>query len=78
MIEYNGIEYPTRILAEIPDYGYDLLVSTIELQDVLLNKDYSPVDDEAKGIDTTIFYYCTPEEWQMDDETLIKHLLTVL
>lgn len=75
MIEYRGIEYPTRELDMGEPEGIVTLALTA-LQDEILDMD--EVRDDAVYLDEQIFFYLNKEEWEMDNQTLITYLKTVL
>lgn len=77
-ITFEGIEYPTReIFVTIDGDKYQYIVAPIELEYALMDDDEDYLkykNDEAKTIDDGIYYYCTSDEWVMDDETLGRYL----
>ena len=77
-ITFEGIEYPTReIIVTINGDKYQYTVAPIELEYALMDDEGDYLEyknDETKTIDDGIYYYCTSDEWVMDDETLGEYL----
>ena len=65
-------KYPIRKIA-IEGYGFELMISTEDLQSVLINEDGAYTSPEARLIDENIFFYI-PKRIAMDcsDEEVVK------
>jgi len=74
-MKYRGIKYPTRELDMGEPEGIVTLAPTA-LQNEILDMD--EVRDDAVYLDEQIFFYLNKKEWEMDDETLIAYLKTIL
>ncbi len=73
-ISYHGHEYPVRVV-DIPGWMKDARISTTGLNDELMNRDGSYVDDEGRTIDEAIFFYVEEEEFNLPDRELINIIL---
>ena len=71
-IVYKGKSYPVRIITLSKQEG-TRRVSTIALEEALMSKD-GEFRGEAEKIDDTIYYYLTPEEWELSDKQLLKEI----
>ena len=76
-ISYHGHEYPVRVV-DIPGWMKDARISTTGLNEELMNRDGSYVDDEGEGIDETIFFYVEGQEIEKPEEELTKLILSRL
>jgi hypothetical protein len=73
-IVFQKSEYPIREV-EIPNFG-NIIVSTINLSDKLLNKGYCYVSEKAQLIDEQIFYYVDLEQMKLSDKEIAKIILS--
>jgi hypothetical protein len=73
-IVFQKSEYPIREV-KIPNFG-NVIVSTINLSDKLLNKGYCYVSEKAQLIDEQIFYYVDLEQMKLSDKEIAKIILS--
>ena len=67
MIEFKGDVFHTRSLVF---EGNDVLLSTISLNDKLLDSNGKYVSDDAERIDNDIFYFVEENEIELSDKDL--------
>lgn len=72
-IEFQNREYLLREV-ELPEIG-NVLISTLELNDLLMNKNGGYVSDEAISVDERIYYFVEENEIKLSDDDLIKLLI---
>jgi hypothetical protein len=72
-IEFQNREYLLREV-ELPEIG-NVLISTVELNDLLMNKNGGYVSDEAISVDERIYYFVEENEIKLSDDDLIKLLI---
>jgi hypothetical protein len=72
-IEFQNREYLLREV-ELPEIG-NVLISTVELNDLLMNKNGGYVSDEAISFDERIYYFVEENEIKLSDDDLIKLLI---
>ena len=72
MIEFNGKEYPTKLL-DIPNFG-EKLVSVESLEESLHDAEGFYVSDEAQVVDEKIFFYVPDNVIDDDDESLTEFI----
>lgn len=75
---YNQItlqnqQYAIREI-ELPKFG-KVLISTVALNDSLMNDTGGYVSDEARAIDEKIFHFVEQEELELPDDDLIRLLI---
>ncbi len=68
-IEFNGIAYDCK---EVTYEGVTYTIADKDLQDKLVNRDYSYVNEEAKHIDEGIVYFCDENEMKLSNKELCK------
>jgi hypothetical protein len=74
MIEYRGVEYPTRELDMGPEIGI-VTVATLALQKALMYDSDDQIEgDKETGIDEMIYWYCNEIEWGLPDEKLAAYI----
>ncbi|OAQ39875.1 hypothetical protein A5893_09920 [Pedobacter psychrophilus] len=71
-IEFHNKEYLIREI-ELPKIG-NVLISTVELNDLLMNDKGGYVSDEAISVDEKIYYFVQENEIKLSDDDLIKLL----
>lgn len=72
-IGFQNREYLVREI-ELPEIG-NVLISTIGLNDLLMNKNGSYVSEEAISVDERIYYFVEENEIKLSDDNLIKLLI---
>ncbi len=72
MIEFNGKEYPTKLL-DIPNFG-EKLISVESLEKTLFDTEGFYVSDEARVIDEKIFFF-VPDDIIDEDEKEIAEFV---
>ena len=70
MIEFDGKEYPTKLL-NIPDFG-ERLVSVESLEKSLFDAEGFYVSDEAQVVDEKIFFYVPDNIIDEDEKTIVE------
>lgn len=73
-IEYKNNKYKVREI-ELPEVG-NVLISTIYLNQSLLNLNNDYASEEAISIDESIYYFVDEKEIEFSDEELRKILIT--
>jgi hypothetical protein len=71
-LEFQNKEYLIREI-ELPEMG-NVLISTVELNDFLMNNEGNYVSDEAISVDERIYYFVQENEIKLSDGDLIKLL----
>jgi len=72
-IEFQGKDYPL-VLVNLP-FG-EMLISTVSLNNVLMNNDGSYVSDEARTIDENIFYFVEDNILHLNENKLANKILS--
>ena len=72
MIEFDGKEYPTKLL-NIPNFG-EKLISVESLEESLHDAEGFYVSDEARVVDEKIFFYVPDDVIDDDDESLTEFI----
>lgn len=72
-IEFQNKEYLIREV-ELPEIG-NVLISTVELSDLLINEKGGYVSNEAISVDERIYYFVEENEIKLSDDDLIKLLI---
>ncbi len=72
-IPFQNKEYTIREV-ELPKFG-KVFVSTVALNDSLMNDAGGYVSDEAKAIDEKIFHFVEQEELELPDDDLVQLLI---
>lgn len=73
-ITYHGCEYPV-IIIDVPGWQDGARISVTTLNDELMNRDGSYVDDEGRVIDESIFFYVEEHEIDLPEEKLVRVIL---
>lgn len=76
IVSFKGKEYPTRELKL--NKHRTVVVAQESLQEALFPQGPENAGRTSEKIDEGIYYYCTDEEWSLNDSDLIKYLLNVL
>jgi len=71
-IEFQNNQYKVREI-ELPELG-NVLISTITLNQLLLNEDGSYVSEEAISVDESIYFFVDEYEIKLSDDELINLL----
>lgn len=76
MIEFNGKEYPTKLL-NIPGFG-ERLVSIESLEKTLFDTKGFYVSDEAQVIDEKIFFFVPDDVIDEDEKEIVEFIEEVV
>ena len=76
MIEFDGKEYPTKLL-NIPGFG-ERLVSVESLEKSLMDAEGFYASDEALAIDEKIFFYVPDDVINEDEKSLVDFIMEVM
>lgn len=71
-IKFQNKQYQVREL-KLPEIGV-ILISTVSLNNKLLNNESKYISDEAIFVDESIFYYVEENQIQLSDEEIINLL----
>lgn len=72
-IEFLNKTYQVREI-ELPEIG-NVLISTVELNSLLMNEDGGYVSEKAISIDERIYYFVEENEFKLSNDDLIKLLI---
>jgi len=72
-IEFQNKEYPFREV-ELPEFGH-VFVSTVELNDSLIDEKGHYVSEAANHVDEQIYFFADENEIKLSDDDLISRAL---
>ena len=75
MLNFDGKEYPTRLIAlDMPDISGYQLISVDRLDVALMTRDGCYVSEEARAIDEEVFFYVPDSMIDEDEQTLMRYV----
>ncbi len=75
MLNFDGKEYPTRLIAlDMPDLSGYQLISVDRLDVALMTRDGCYVSEEARAIDEEVFFYVPDSMIDEDEQTLMRYV----
>lgn len=70
LINFQNREFKVREI-ELPDLGY-VFISTVNLNDALMNNGSDYVSKEAQNIDEQIYFFVEQNEIELSEKDLVK------
>ena len=75
MLNFDGKEYPTRLIAlDMPDISGYQLISVDRLDVALMTRDGCYVSEKARAIDEEVFFYVPDSMIDEDEQTLMRYV----
>lgn len=75
LLNFDGKEYPTRLIAlDMPDLSGYQLISVDRLDVALMTRDGCYVSEEARAIDEEVFFYVPDSMIDEDEQTLMRYV----
>ncbi len=75
MLNFDGEEYPTRLIAlDMPNLSGYQLICVDSLDVALMTKDGCYVSEEARAIDEEVFFYVPDTMIDADEQTLRQYV----
>ena len=75
MLNFDGKEYPTRLIAlDMPDLSGYQLISVDRLDVALMTRDGCYVSEEARAIDEEVFFYVPDSMIDAEENILIQYV----
>ena len=75
MLNFDGKEYPTRLVAlDMPEISGQQLISVDSLDVALMTKDGCYVSEEARAIDEEVFFYVPDKMIDAEENILIQYV----
>lgn len=75
MFKFDGMEYPTRLIAlDMPEISGQQLISVDSLDVALMTKDGCYVSEEARAIDEEVFFDVPDKMIDAEENILIQYV----